>query len=256
MRCTRCSRCSNACARSRASARPCRPAAFAAAARRSAISTSSSPHEIRWPSPTRSSAMARSRACSRSKTKSSVVLASGLQVDLRVVDADAFGAALVYFTGSKAHNIALRRIAQAGGLKISEYGVFRGDERIAGATEASVYAAIGLRRAARVARGSRRDRGRARTRCRHWSSASTCAATCTRIPTRRPAATACVRWPMRHAHAGSRTWPSPTGRRMPAAAAATSTGLPGSSTTSIVSTRRSTIWCCSQGRGGRHSRRW
>ncbi|AIO30111.1 DNA polymerase/3'-5' exonuclease PolX [Burkholderia cepacia] len=78
------------------------------------------------------------------KTKSSVVLASGLQVDLRVVDADAFGAALVYFTGSKAHNIALRRIAQAGGLKINEYGVFRGDERIAGATEASVYAAIGL----------------------------------------------------------------------------------------------------------------
>ncbi|MDI9690542.1 hypothetical protein QM326_38760, partial [Burkholderia cenocepacia] len=55
-----------------------------------------------------------------------------------------FGAALAYFTGSKAHNIALRRLAQAGGLKINEYGVFRGDERIAGATEASVYAAIGL----------------------------------------------------------------------------------------------------------------
>ncbi|MDN7910866.1 DNA polymerase/3'-5' exonuclease PolX [Burkholderia cepacia] len=84
------------------------------------------------------------RVLAHGKTKSSVVLASGLQVDLRVVDADAFGAALVYFTGSKAHNIALRRIAQAGGLKINEYGVFRGDERIAGATEASVYAAIGL----------------------------------------------------------------------------------------------------------------
>ncbi|KVQ35175.1 phosphoesterase [Burkholderia cepacia] len=84
------------------------------------------------------------RVLAHGKTKSSVVLANALQVDLRVVDADAFGAALVYFTGSKAHNIALRRIAQAGGLKINEYGVFRGDERIAGATEASVYAAIGL----------------------------------------------------------------------------------------------------------------
>ncbi|AOI85401.1 DNA polymerase/3'-5' exonuclease PolX [Burkholderia cepacia] len=84
------------------------------------------------------------RVLAHGKTKSSVVLVNGLQVDLRVVDADAFGAALVYFTGSKAHNIALRRIAQAGGLKINEYGVFRGDERIAGATEASVYAAIGL----------------------------------------------------------------------------------------------------------------
>ncbi|KVG66926.1 DNA polymerase/3'-5' exonuclease PolX [Burkholderia pseudomultivorans] len=85
------------------------------------------------------------RVLAHGKTRSSIVLASGLQVDLRVVDAEAFGAALVYFTGSKAHNIALRRIAQAGGLKINEYGVFRGDERIAGETEASVYEAIGLR---------------------------------------------------------------------------------------------------------------
>ncbi|KWF31959.1 phosphoesterase [Burkholderia diffusa] len=84
------------------------------------------------------------RVLANGKTRSSVMLANGLQVDLRVVDPDAFGAALVYFTGSKAHNIALRRIAQAGGLKINEYGVFRGDARIAGATEASVYEAIGL----------------------------------------------------------------------------------------------------------------
>ncbi|WP_175774667.1 DNA polymerase/3'-5' exonuclease PolX [Burkholderia anthina] len=84
------------------------------------------------------------RVLANGKTRSSVVLRNGLQVDLRVVEADAFGAALVYFTGSKAHNIALRRLAQAGGLKINEYGVFRGDERIAGATEASVYEAIGL----------------------------------------------------------------------------------------------------------------
>ena len=71
-------------------------------------------------------------------------LGSSLQVDLRVVPADGFGAALVYFTGSKAHNIALRRLAQSRGLKLNEYGVFRGDERVAGDTEASVYAALGL----------------------------------------------------------------------------------------------------------------
>lgn len=85
------------------------------------------------------------RVLSSGATRSSVVLRCGIQVDLRVVDADAFGAALVYFTGSKAHNITMRRIAQALGLKINEYGVFRGDERVAGATEESVYAAIGLR---------------------------------------------------------------------------------------------------------------
>lgn len=77
-------------------------------------------------------------------TRASVVLKSGLQVDLRVVPPASFGAALVYFTGSKAHNIALRRIAQANELKINEYGVYRGNERIAGDTEASVYGSIGL----------------------------------------------------------------------------------------------------------------
>ncbi|WP_303678802.1 DNA polymerase/3'-5' exonuclease PolX [Ralstonia mannitolilytica] len=77
-------------------------------------------------------------------TRASVVLKNGMQVDLRVVRPDAFGAALVYFTGSKAHNIALRKLAQSQGLKINEYGVFRGRERIAGQTEASVYQAMGL----------------------------------------------------------------------------------------------------------------
>jgi DNA polymerase (family 10) len=77
-------------------------------------------------------------------SRSSVVLQSGMQVDLRVVALDSCGAALVYFTGSKAHNIALRRLAQERGLKINEYGVFRGATRIAGDTEASVYAAVGL----------------------------------------------------------------------------------------------------------------
>lgn len=81
---------------------------------------------------------------SRGPTRASVVLASGLQVDLRVVRRESYGAALVYLTGSKAHNIAIRRLAQERGLKISEYGVFRGAKRIAGDTEASVYKSLGL----------------------------------------------------------------------------------------------------------------
>jgi DNA polymerase (family 10) len=76
--------------------------------------------------------------------RASVVLKSGLQVDLRVVREAAHGAALCYFTGSKAHNIALRRMAQERGLKLNEYGVFRGNTRIAGETEASVYRVFGL----------------------------------------------------------------------------------------------------------------
>ena len=77
-------------------------------------------------------------------TRASVLLACGLQVDLRVVEPAAFGAALHYFTGSRAHNIAIRRRAQARGLKINEYGVFRGKARVAGETEESVFAAVDL----------------------------------------------------------------------------------------------------------------
>jgi DNA polymerase (family X) len=77
-------------------------------------------------------------------TRASVILKCGIQVDLRVVSEQSFGAALHYFTGSKAHNIAIRQLAQKIGLKINEYGVFRGKTRIAGETEASVYAAVGL----------------------------------------------------------------------------------------------------------------
>ncbi len=77
-------------------------------------------------------------------TKSSVKLHMGMDVDLRVVEKDSFGAALNYFTGSKAHNVALRRIAQDKGLKLNEYGLFRGDKAIAGRTEEEVYAALGL----------------------------------------------------------------------------------------------------------------
>lgn len=77
-------------------------------------------------------------------TRATVVLRSRLQVDLRVVPEASYGAALYYFTGSKAHNIAVRRIGQEHGLKINEYGVFRGKRRIAGETEESVFRSVGL----------------------------------------------------------------------------------------------------------------
>jgi len=77
-------------------------------------------------------------------TKSSVKLNTGMDVDLRVVPAESFGAALNYFTGSKDHNVALRRIAIDKHLKLNEYGVFRGDQAVAGKTEEEVYAVLGL----------------------------------------------------------------------------------------------------------------
>jgi DNA polymerase (family 10) len=77
-------------------------------------------------------------------TRSAAVLKSGLQVDVRLVPAESYGAALYYFTGSKAHNVHVRRLAMARGLKMNEYGVFRGRKRIAGDTEPSVFATIGL----------------------------------------------------------------------------------------------------------------
>jgi DNA polymerase (family 10) len=80
----------------------------------------------------------------RGETKMTVVLRSGLQVDLRVVPEESYGAALQYFTGSKAHSILLRRRAQQRGLKLNEYGVFRGKKRVGGQTEEEVYKAIGL----------------------------------------------------------------------------------------------------------------
>ena len=77
-------------------------------------------------------------------TRSSIRLACGLQVDLRIVPGESYGAALHYFTGSKAHNIHVRRMGQRRGLKISEYGVFKGGKRVAGGTEESVFASVGL----------------------------------------------------------------------------------------------------------------
>ena len=81
---------------------------------------------------------------SKGPTRSSVLLEPGLQVDLRSLPEPSFGAAMVYFTGSKAHNIAIRRMGQERGLKINEYGVFREALCIAGDTEESVYSTIDL----------------------------------------------------------------------------------------------------------------
>ncbi len=81
---------------------------------------------------------------SKGTTRATVMLHSGLQVDLRVVPEKSYGAALQYFTGSKAHNITVRTLAIKKGLKINEYGVFRGKTLIAGRNEEEVYAQIGL----------------------------------------------------------------------------------------------------------------
>ena len=81
---------------------------------------------------------------SQGSTRSSVRLRSGVQVDVRVVPSVSYGAALYYFTGSKAHNIAVRKLAVRAGLKINEYGVFRGEQRIAGRTEKDVLATVKL----------------------------------------------------------------------------------------------------------------
>jgi DNA polymerase (family X) len=81
---------------------------------------------------------------SRGPTRATVRLKAGIQVDLRVVPEESYGAALHYFTGSKAHNLHVRKLGQAKGLKINEYGIFRGDDRISGSSEEDVFAAVGL----------------------------------------------------------------------------------------------------------------
>ena len=86
------------------------------------------------------------RVLGQGETKSSVLLRGGFQADLRLVEPSSRGAAMQYFTGSKAHNIALRDRAIGLGFKLNEYGVFRVDDetKVAGATEEDVYAALGL----------------------------------------------------------------------------------------------------------------
>jgi len=80
----------------------------------------------------------------KGSTKASVRLKSGMQVDLRVVPERSYGAALLYFTGSKPHNIALRAMGLKRGLKVNEYGIFKGARWLAGRAERDVYARLGL----------------------------------------------------------------------------------------------------------------
>ncbi len=80
----------------------------------------------------------------RGETKQRVRLKTGMELDLRVVPEESFGAAMQYFTGSKEHNVVVRQRAKDLGLKLNEYGVFRDDVQVAGRTEEEVYAAIGL----------------------------------------------------------------------------------------------------------------
>jgi DNA polymerase (family 10) len=98
------------------------------------------------------------------ETKLSAVLRSGLKVDVRIVAPSSFGAALEYFTGSREHGIRLRRRAQERGLKLSEYGLYRGRRRIAGATEEEIFRALGL---PWIAPELREDRGEIEAAERH-----------------------------------------------------------------------------------------
>ncbi|MDY6959780.1 MAG: DNA polymerase/3'-5' exonuclease PolX, partial [Halobacteriota archaeon] len=91
----------------------------------------------------------------RGDTKSSVIM-NGIQVDLRVIKPDSFGAALQYFTGSKEHNVRLRDFALRKGLKVNEYGVYQGEEKIAGVSEEGIYQSVGL---GYIAPELREDRG-------------------------------------------------------------------------------------------------
>ncbi len=85
-----------------------------------------------------------SKIIANGETKSSIKLKSGLDVDLRVVPVSSYGSALNYFTGSKAHNINLRKIAIKKGYKLNEYGLYRGTKQIAGKNEEEIYSALGL----------------------------------------------------------------------------------------------------------------
>lgn len=77
-------------------------------------------------------------------TKGSIMVEGGVQVDLRIVEPKSYGAAMQYFTGSKAHNVRCRNIARTKGMKLSEYGLFKGEKMVAGRTEAEVYNLLGL----------------------------------------------------------------------------------------------------------------
>jgi DNA polymerase (family 10) len=84
------------------------------------------------------------RILAAGETKGSIIVEGGVQVDLRIVPPESYGAALQYFTGSKAHNVRCRNIARTKGMKLSEYGLFKGEKVVAGRTEEEVYNLLGL----------------------------------------------------------------------------------------------------------------
>jgi DNA polymerase (family 10) len=96
------------------------------------------------------------RILAAGETKGSIVVGGGVQVDLRIVPPKSYGAALQYFTGSKAHNVSCRSIARTKGMKLSEYGLFKGEKMVAGRTETEIYDMLGL---AYIPPELREDRG-------------------------------------------------------------------------------------------------
>jgi len=85
------------------------------------------------------------RILAKGRTKSSIVLKNNLQVDIRVVEPTSFGSALHYFTGSKEHNVAIRDLAKRKGLKINEYGIYKGKKAIGGKEEIDVFKSVGIK---------------------------------------------------------------------------------------------------------------
>jgi DNA polymerase (family 10) len=85
-----------------------------------------------------------SRIVSKGPTRSSVKMKSGIQVDLRVIPVESYGSATQYFTGNKAHNIELRKIAIKKKMKLSEYGLFKGKKQVAGRNEKEIYRQLGM----------------------------------------------------------------------------------------------------------------
>jgi DNA polymerase (family 10) len=173
---------------------------------------------------------------------------SGLSVDLRVVEPDQFGNLLQHFTGSKAHNMALREAAVRRGLHVSEYGLTDDATGVTHrcATEEEVYALLGL---PWIPPELREDRGelqlRSATRSPGSSRSATCAATCTRTPWRRTGDTRSRRWRAPPRSGGSSTSRSPTTRRRTASATTSPpTTCAARSRSCESSTRASTASCC------------
>jgi DNA polymerase (family X) len=149
------------------------------------------------------------KVVAKGSTRATVLLRSGIQVDLRVVPAKSYGAALHYFTGSKSHNIAIRKLGQARGLKINEYGIFRDGTRIGGRTEEEVFSAVGL---PYVEPELREDRGEIQAafdgELPKLIPSRTFAVIFTFTPKPPMARAACWRWWRRPEHEAISTWPS------------------------------------------------